>query len=184
MKEFTESMRYDYPLTPDSVVWDVGGYEGNFAAQIYLKYRCRVRVFEPVFTGKVINTLGHYPIEVSPVGLGGRQRTEKMRIKGDSTGLFADSGEEIDVVIVDASALLDADHIALLKLNCEGAEYEILERLLETGDAQRIRDIQVQFHTCAPHWQERYDAIAAGLGVTHELTYRAPFCWENWRLKS
>ena len=29
---FTEGMRHEYPLTPDSVVIDCGGFEGNFAA--------------------------------------------------------------------------------------------------------------------------------------------------------
>ncbi len=37
-----------YPLTEDSVVFDVGGYEGRWAGSIVNKYNPHVFVFEPV----------------------------------------------------------------------------------------------------------------------------------------
>ena len=47
--KFKEKLRYKYPLTKDSVVLDVGGYKGTFAAEIVRRYGCHVYVFEPVF---------------------------------------------------------------------------------------------------------------------------------------
>ena len=43
-----DTLRLDYPLTSDSVVFDVGGYQGDFAADIHEKYGCTVYIFEPV----------------------------------------------------------------------------------------------------------------------------------------
>jgi hypothetical protein len=35
--------RFDYDLAPDSLVLDLGGYEGQWASDL----RCRIAVFEP-----------------------------------------------------------------------------------------------------------------------------------------
>ena len=40
--------RFDYDLTPESVVLDVGGYEGQWASDLYARQRCQIRIFEPV----------------------------------------------------------------------------------------------------------------------------------------
>ena len=49
MKSFSEQLRYEYPLTDNSVVIDAGGYEGNWFKQIYERYQCHIHVFEPVY---------------------------------------------------------------------------------------------------------------------------------------
>ena len=47
-----------------------------------------------------------------------------------------------------------ADHINepidLLNINIEGSEFAVLERLIETGKLDLIKEIQVQFHDFAP----------------------------------
>ena len=40
--------RFDYELAPDSLVLDLGGYEGQWASDLYARQRCRIDVFEPV----------------------------------------------------------------------------------------------------------------------------------------
>ena len=39
MEQFKEEKRYEYALTQDSIVFDIGGYEGRFASTIYNKYK-------------------------------------------------------------------------------------------------------------------------------------------------
>lgn len=43
-----EVRRYQYNLTPDSLVIDLGGFRGEFAATIHQRYNCRVEIYEPV----------------------------------------------------------------------------------------------------------------------------------------
>lgn len=190
MKPFTEQDRYEYPLTPESVVLDVGGYEGNYARLIAEKYGCRVIVLEPVlpFFEKCLATLAGVPnVEVYNIGLAGERRSDTMRIKGDSTGLFADSGAPIDVELFTLKQVLGnycGGAVELLKLNCEGSEGEILEKAIEDGSVLRCGNIQVQPHLVMPNAEKRWPAIQRALAKTHELTWCAPWCWENWRLKS
>src|SRR5882762_204567 len=42
------TLRLDYQLQTQSVVFDLGGYKGDFAAAIGSRYNCYVYVFEPV----------------------------------------------------------------------------------------------------------------------------------------
>lgn len=41
------------------------------------------------------------------------------------------------------------DDIGLMKINIEGGEYELLERMIELGIINKVKDIQIQFH-CHP----------------------------------
>ena len=43
-----ETLRLDYPaLSGESIVFDLGGYVGDFAYKINKKYGCKVYLFEP-----------------------------------------------------------------------------------------------------------------------------------------
>ena len=72
-----------------------------------------------------------------------------------------------------------------MQINCEGCEYEVLERLLESPrELAVVRAIEVQFHL---DWgvqtdTKRYCSIESGLRAAHfELDYRHPFLWERWQ---
>jgi hypothetical protein len=180
MKPFTEELRYEYPLKPDDLVVDVGGYEGKFANEIYKRYGCRVWCYEPVFFRNLVESVAGGVI-VLPFGLGRVAREETFYVKGDMTGNWAD-GEARGVMIASVNESLK-EPVALLKLNCEGGEYEILEAILDDGDPLLYDNIQVQFHSIFPDSEARWQKIRERLLVTHELTYDAPWCWENYKRK-
>ncbi len=192
MTPFTEAMRYDYPLTADSLVIDAGGYEGNWAAEIHKRYGCPVMVFEPVarFHHALAERFKDTPkITVSPCGFGGADcsagKDVEFHVQNDSTGAFAGSPDKEMVRLFAASYIIggmDRD-IDLLKLNIEGMEFDVLENLLDRERVARIKNIQVQFHPIVPDHVARYQKIRERMEATHELTYWAPWCWENWRLK-
>ena len=74
--------------------------------------------------------------------------------------------------------------IDLLKINIEGGEYPLLEKLVESKTIQNIQNIQIQFHDFIPDYKKRYDLIAKELQKTHYKTYDYPFIWENWMMKT
>lgn len=43
-----ETLRLNYQLDKTSIVFDVGGYLGDYAEAIYQKFGCQVYLFEPV----------------------------------------------------------------------------------------------------------------------------------------
>lgn len=78
---------------------------------------------------------------------------------------------------------LDVPSIDLLKLNVEGAEYEILTRL-HRGDAlAKIKFIQVQFHPFPADYLRLYSDCCSFLQESHEVQYQYPFVWESWKRK-
>jgi FkbM family methyltransferase len=208
---FSESTRYDYPLTPDSVVIDAGGFEGNWAAVIAARYDCTVHVLEPVsrFRERIDRNrrlLMHAKATVHPWGVAAQERHAVFHVAGDSSGEWAFGLPDEETVrlrgIGEVLAELAPNGCALLKLNIEGAEFEVLEWLVgntrcrvvaggQIGAWQTVKgaehllpdNIQVQFHSTMANAEARYDAIAAGLSRTHELTWQSKWCWENWRRK-
>lgn len=186
MKTATEAARYDYPgLNEKSLVIDAGAYRGGWAFEMWSKYGCGVLAFEPIqeFFTKASDNLKGTPVTLVHAAVGGTMRTELMGVQNDSTGVFAGSEKKEQVQVLPLCPfLLDNGfkEVAVLKLNVEGMEYEVLEHILDSGNVLRFQNFQVQFHHNAPRWEERYGKIAARLALTHHLTWRTPFVWENW----
>lgn len=192
---FTESLRYEYPLTSQSLVIDAGCYEGNWAKTIHGKYGCRVDAYEPVasfFENCCKNLRGLDKIRMYNFGVcalqGGKIR---LHIQNDSSGAFAGSDVVEDcsfLPIAEIVRIAGVRRIDLIKLNVEGMEYDIMEALLISKDPfgpsiRRFANLQIQFHQNVPEFEQRYAAIAGDLSHTHECTWREPFVWENWRMK-
>lgn len=60
-----------------------------------------------------------------------------------------DREHPINVMCVDINDIIDyinKDKYIILKLDIEGAEYEVLERLIETGNIERINELYVEFY--------------------------------------
>lgn len=185
-----ERFRFDYELHPESLVLDVGGYQGQWASDLYARRPCRILVFEPVtqYAEQIRNRFRHNPdIEVFDVALGGTTRSEIIRILGasSSTHKARKSGEQT-MRVVDVKDWLDQhgiENVDLIKINSEGGEFELLERMIETSLVPRVADIQVQFHKIAEDSTPRMEAIQRELAKTHELTYQYRYVWENWTRK-
>jgi FkbM family methyltransferase len=183
------TLRVAYDLDEGSVVWDVGGYEGDWAAEIAARYRSRIEVFEPVpaYAARIQERFKRNPgVSVHQVGLGGRTRSDAIRLQADGSSIFANGGETIAIEIIDIVDKLGergVSEIALLKLNIEGAEYELLERLVESGEIRRVRNLQVQFHDIIPDADARRAAIREALEHTHICVYCFPWVWEGWSRK-
>lgn len=179
--------RFDYELAPDSLVLDLGGYEGQWASDLYARQRCRIDVFEPVarFAAAIGERFRRNPdIRVFAHALGGSTRRETLSVRGASSSAYKRKSTAEEVQFVDVAQWFDEQRIGearLMKINIEGGEYELLERMLEVGLTARVADLQIQFHNFTPDAAERMAAIQRGLAATHRPTYQYRFVWENWR---
>lgn len=184
------TLRLDYDLHEDSVVFDLGGFQGQWASDIYARYRCTIHVFEPVsgYAANIRRRFARNPnIIVHDYGLAGATRVERIAICGDGSSTLKRGGPSETIRLADAVEFLEREEIEeidLAKINIEGGEYELLERLIDSGTVQRIKDIQVQFHDFViPDARSRMNKIQERLSATHALTYQYEFVWENWRRK-
>ncbi|MCZ6611216.1 MAG: FkbM family methyltransferase [Planctomycetota bacterium] len=183
-----KTLRLHYDLGPESTVVDIGGYEGQWASDIYAMYRCRIFVFEPVtaYAEAMSCRFAHNDaIRVFPYGLAASTADSEITVNGDASSLF-NHGETREIIkLRDAVQCLRGDlelnEIDLMKLNIEGAEFDLLDRVLGEKYHLAIRNIQVQFHDFVEDAQQRRSDIRRRLSETHELTYEYYFVWENWR---
>jgi FkbM family methyltransferase len=191
------TLRQEYDLGPQSLVFDLGGYEGQWASDIVARYLCHVQVFEPVVAmadGIRQRFAGNQLVEVHDFGLGPATTGATIWLDGDSSSVVRAApprtnsqqlAEEVRLVMFeDFIQERGISAIDLMKINIEGAEYELLEHLLDTGAVDVIGNIQVQFHDFVPDAERRMRDIQSGLARTHDLTYQSLFVWENWRRRA
>ncbi|PIB30140.1 hypothetical protein BFP78_13860 [Gaetbulibacter sp. 5U11] len=185
-----ETLRLDYPLNETSIVFDLGGFKGEFAAAIYNKYQSTIYVFEPIqsFYNIIKQQFADSPkIKAYQYGLAGQDQTMQISLTDNSSSVYIKSKltETIQLKsIIDFIKTNNIDHIDLIKINIEGGEYEVLEALIAHNMLPLFTDLQIQFHDfIIPNAAERMRAIQNELSKTHQLTYQYEFVWENWTLK-
>jgi len=181
--------RFDYELDRDSLALDLGGYEGQWASDLYSKYRCHILVFEPVsvFVDRITERFRkNEDIKVYPFGLGAATKRETIYIRGAGSSSYRKraSAEEIQIVDVkDWFSRNEVTSVQLMKINIEGGEFELLERMVETGIIEAVDNIQVQFHNISFDSARRMESIQRRMERTHMPTYQYKFVWENWTRK-
>lgn len=181
------TLRFDYDLDVDSLVLDLGGYRGQWTSDLYSRYCCRILVFEPVssFYEKIKDRFKfNDDIEVYQHGLGGISCKAVIHICADGSSIFksGQSSEEIEIIdIKEWFENMNIREVDLVKINIEGGEYELLERMIETGIIKMIDSLQVQFHEISVDSDRRMKKIQQDLEETHFPTYQYKFVWENWK---
>lgn len=174
-----EYLRYEYSLKPDDLVIDIGAYRGEWAEEIYNRYRCKLILIEPTPSivgfeyGQVINKAAS-------------DHNGKLKFGGAYYYTSAHEDPVTEYECFDINSLLSKyDEIALVKINVEGAEYGLLKHIIGAGLHGRVRNLQVQFHCIEGEpYKTMYEEITTELRKTHHLSFYFPFCWENWCLTS
>ena len=164
----------------DCVV-DCGGYNGEYTEEVLKKHRVGVIVLEPTkeFYEKLVAKFKGKDVDILNIGLGGKTGKRILHIgkRKNSTSLYPEwayrpqSTEEVD--IVSAKEFFEDISCQVLKLNVEGAEYEILDVL----PIKEIREILIQFHNIK---NIDINFYREKLGKTHKRIYLGKN-WEIWR---
>jgi FkbM family methyltransferase len=154
------------PLTehPELVVIDVGANVGISALALSALHQGPIVCFEPIPDNCSTlqrnlerNSLDR--VTVLPYAIGSRSGRHNAHMDPDfsvsarTDGVEPDEASEVvavDMLTLDeALAAAGASQILLMKLDCEGAEYDILEQLDERL-ARRIRFISLEVHDVSP----------------------------------
>lgn len=184
-----ETLRLDYPLTTESLVFDLGGYQGDFAADIHGKYGCKVYIFEPVpeFYDKCVKRFSGNPkIRCFNYGLASVDSWMDIGLAENASSFESPHAkgktERVEIRSI-ASCInsLDIKKIDLMKINIEGGEFDVLPALIESKLIENIDNLQVQFHNFIDNAAEKRTALRLSLNHTHVETWNYEFVWENWR---
>lgn len=181
----------EWPLSTDSTVVEVGGYEGRWAKTVQEQYHPKLFVFEPQRwayricrqklwqTGaKVLNYgLGDRNLERESMGAwhtDGASFVRKTSSEREAFGRIREIGEVFSE--------LGLGKVDLLSMNCEGYEMILLPHMLKTGLLSHIRWLQVQFHLYGdgPFTGEHLQEILEGIERTHRRLWGGAFiAWER-----
>lgn len=181
------SRLFDYPLTPNSIVYDVGGYDGGWTEHLaaYHKFMPYVWIFEPVpeYAARIRQKfIKEQSVAVCQYGLGEKNEILNFGINAVESGQYSE-GEMVEVQIRDVADELTQPEIDLMSINAEGGEYPLLSRLITTGLISRVKNLQIQFHALGSDPETQHTCIQKELGKTHEKLYDYPFVWESWTRK-
>jgi len=183
-----EELRYDYIFDNDSIIFDLGGYEGEWASQIYSRFRSKIYVFEVYkpYAEAISKRFKYNPdIHIFAFGLSSKNGVATIAVNENSTSLYTETGNKVSIELVSAAEFIKKNNISsidLMKINIEGAEYDLLDHLIETGYHKIIKNLQIQFHNFVPDAIQRMNTIREKLSATHSTTYQFDFVWENWKL--
>lgn len=224
-----DELRINYPLNSNSIVFDVGGYEGTWSHKIHDKYKCNLYIFEPIkefyckivecfcnnqsiaiddkmiqyfqdnknqnmdiislkakFYDYIMRSLYANKIQIYNFGLDDINKKGILYLNHDSTSAYStiNNTGEIEVELREFMGVvreLGISKIDLLKLNVEGAEYNILNNILKNNLITSIDNLQIQFHNFNNNMDASRNDIRNELQKTHYLTWEYDWIWENWR---
>lgn len=170
-------------LNENSLVIDAGGYMGDFTASLEIK--CNVIIFEPQpdFYKHCKERFKDNPkVKVENSALSKVKGTSELYVRMDGTSFYKAWARSSDAVLVSTirlgSYIKDIPKIDLLKLNIEGAEYDVIPDLDRSNQMKKIARILVQYHLIDDSL-DRYWKCRRILSKTHKRT-RGKFKWETW----
>lgn len=188
-----KDFRYNYNIFENAIIFDCGGFKGNWVEKILKrKPNAQVWVFELV--PEYIEILKfkfkkNSNVLIHDFGLGNENKKIVLFENDVASSVFISEegrtrvkGSIVDVVeFVSSKNLVSID---LIKMNIEGGEYELLERILEGGIVERFKNFQIQFHNYGENFEKRREKIRTELTKTHHLTYDFPWIFENWEINN
>jgi FkbM family methyltransferase len=181
-----DTLRVNYPLNENSIVFDLGGYHGSWAQKIYDKYQCNIHVFEPIpelYNNLVEKFKNNDKIKVYDFGISDEDKSIEIALLNDASSFYINAENKILVKVVSFTKFLNEnniDNIDLIKINIEGDEFPVLKSLIDNDVIHMFKNIQVQFHQFIPDSVNLRNWIREKLTLTHKLTYDYEFVWENW----
>lgn len=185
-----EIRRTRFPgLTPDSVVFDIGGFRGTWTDALFEYYGCQIHIFEPHprFAAELETKYAAIPqISVNAFALGKDDGSFLISDQGDASSALKQGGASLTGRVVaarDFMAGFGPAIIDLAKINIEGGEYELLPALHAAGQLGRFRLLQIQFHLFDKSHIAARDQIREQLSLTHVCDWSYDFIWEQWSRK-
>ncbi|WP_022705523.1 FkbM family methyltransferase [Pseudorhodobacter ferrugineus] len=176
-------------IGPTSVVFDIGGFQGDWAADIHDRYGAHLHIFEPhpAFAKEIRSRFqGNPDITTHDFALGPAEANITLPDDGNASSSFRAATRTVTGRVEPVArffAKTAINRIDLMKINIEGGEYDLLPALNEAGILPRIGILQVQFHLFAASDIARRDAIRSVLAKTHSCDWSYDFVWEQWSLR-
>jgi FkbM family methyltransferase len=179
-----------FELKKDSVIFDVGGYMGDFAQICIDRYENpKIYIFEPVlsFYEKIVQRYkNNENIKVYNFGLSDITRDEYISTNGDASSIYSQNDKTEKIKLKSIKEFLFEEQIFqvdLIKINIEGEEYRLLEYLSSIPELNVFENYLVQFHGFVDGYVEKRNSILEKVSVYYDTIFNYEFIFEGWTQK-
>jgi FkbM family methyltransferase len=182
---------HEADIDADSVVIDAGAYIGEWAQDMLDRYNSTIHAFEPDPRNyRLLEERSRTSprIVAHEFGLGDANERVRMTLEFLGSSMFPEGNADKNVPsaeveirdIADVWQSLGLGHVDFMKINIEGAEFPLLERMMEADLLKDVDCYLIQFHEWHPGAYSRRRKIRKALSRTHRLAWDHHFVWEKW----
>jgi len=198
--DWSETKRYNYPLNSDSIIFDVGGYRGDFASEWVSKVDPTIYIFEPFVDLHTSHLHSRFKnndkVQYFRYGLSDFNGNPPLAQAGKEAGSLSEEmfqkwyhglkehGTEVEIrKFSEVYSELGSPKVDLIKINIEGEEYPLLNHILDEGLINNFKYIQIQYHDFIKDAGEKRAKIVERMRETHNCQWEFPWIWESWERK-
>ena len=185
---------HEADINENSIVIDVGAFTGDWAQFIVDRYNPTIYAFEPdPINYKQLEDKATTNHKLKPMfyGIGDTNEKVKISLKGLGSSIFkdADKTDNIKTAETEIRSIervwqeLELGTVDLMKINIEGAEFPLLEKMIKEDLLKNVDSFMIQFHEWHPRAYSRRKKILKELSKTHKMVWDYNFVWEKWDRK-
>jgi FkbM family methyltransferase len=170
-------------LDENSEVVVVGGYVGVSAQEIFQKFSPNLKIIEPVPEYVVeLNKIfsGNKSVAVIPLACSNVNGYMTLSVDGERSGSFYGGKNSITVQSKPLSQIIGDGEIDFIEVNIEGAEYDVIPELVDSGKISNVRVINIQFHQLDSESDYKRAVVRRLLRRTHIQNWSYDWVWEQW----
>jgi FkbM family methyltransferase len=187
--KFNDLVNY-FSLPENPIVFDAGGFEGDWTYELLKKNpSATVYVFEPVisFYENIKNRYKEQPnVKVFNFGLSDKDRKVKISIEGDCSSVYSETASH-NIELIDIEKFIKNNNIQrvdLFKINIEGEEYRLMEKVMKSDVMKVFQNFLIQYHRFIDNHVERRNAITSEMETHYKNIFNNEFVWEGWGVKN
>ncbi len=188
---YNKHILHEVDINSDSVVVDVGAFTGSWAQHIVDRYDPVIYAFEPnpsSFKRLQQKAANNPKLQAMPYGLGDEDVTVAFTLNGLGSSMCDERSSHSDMprTQVEIAAIdrvwheLKLGQIDLMKINIEGAEFPLLDKMIKADLLNKVDCFMIQFHEWHPGAHRKRQRIREELSKTHRLEWDYTFVWEKW----
>lgn len=168
-------------LNKDSVIIDGGGFNGEFTDEILKKNFHKIYIYEP--DTNFYNDLQkkykfEKKVEILNLALFNNDQIITLSENSNASSIMENSEYGTKVKAADISKEFEKyENIDLLKLNIEGAEYDVISRLIETQEIDKVKYLLVQFHKEHDLDGSKFEKINLEILKNYNIVFNYKYIW-------
>ena len=185
-----EKLKFDYNITDQSTIFELGAYNGGMVRQITEKFDPFIYAFEPSTTFyKLLNKeFESDKIMIFNFGLSDKNEYKTLISSKDGSYISKSNKKNLsteNVKLIKLSEFIIQNKIEFtdfININIEGSEYKVLKDLISSGVINKINHLQIQFHRSPKFYRIKKFLLVKKLNKTHNNIWKYNYVWERWDL--